>query len=175
MHALDRRLVYPAPYLTYLVYRDGTTILLAQLLGHLPHLTTLHVGFLSRDPSSEPHALIHGADALRPTCRLRDVAFHSVYHYDVSHADWLLDSSMMSIETVAFINYGALLNDLLPWVNGAKHLTLTIKENSFGVAEYDTQYLLENIVSRFTRLEKVRRHSICIYDGTTSCRRTFSG
>lgn len=140
----------PRPSLRHLLYEGGDTHQLGELLTSLPNLVSLHVGRFSYSPRR-----CIGPRAVPITCRLRQVTFQSVYHYDASLFDWLFSSSKDSIEHLTIANYGSLLNDLIPHLGQARKLELTIKRNVFGVPEDPDQYQLAAILPRFPRLGEV--------------------
>lgn len=139
-----------SPFLQHLLYEGGDTYQLGELLTVLPNLISLQVGRFSYSPrrcSPPQKAPI--------TCKLRQVTFQSVYHYDASLFDWIFASSKSSIEHLTIANYGSLLNDLISHLGEARRLELTIKRNVFGVPEDPDQYQLSVILPRFPKLEEV--------------------
>lgn len=136
--------------LKHLLYEGGDTHQLGELLTMLPNLTSLHIGRFSYSPRR-----CIGPKNNPISCKLRHVTFQSVYHYDASLFGWLFKTSSDSIEHLAAVNYGSLLNDLIPHFRLAKKLELTIKRNVFGVPEDPDQYQLSAIIPHFQQLEEV--------------------
>lgn len=138
------------PKVTHLLYEGGDTHQLGELLVTLPSLQSLHVGRFIYSPSrNRPRR------SIPVLCKLRQVTFQSVYHYDATLFDWMFESSKESIEHLTVANYGSLLNDLIPYFGQARRLDLTIKKNVFGVPEDPVQYQLSAILPRFPLLREV--------------------
>lgn len=161
--AIDRPLRNQiSPFLSHLLYEGGDTHQLGELLGTLPNLHSLHVGRFSFSSRQIERRQIGSI-----TCKLRQITLQSVYHYDKRLFDWILASSKDSIEHLVIANYGSLLNDIIPYLNQAKKLELTVKKNVFNVPEDPDQYQLSAIIPRFPRLEEVSRFFqllTCLFD-----------
>lgn len=146
---------FPAPNLVHLQYLGGNTVLLAHLLAYLPHLKSLHVGrFVYSGVQPDIEQILGTSN--QPICKLEELVFQSVYHYNKEHAAYLLTSSINSLQSLTVAHFGGLFNDILPFVYKACTLSLTVKSNLFGVPDPSEEYLLENLLTRFDNLREVR-------------------
>jgi hypothetical protein len=155
---------YASLNLTHLVYLNGTSAHLAGLLAVLPNLTSLHIG---RTAFAGTGANLEQLQPPAATCKLQEIVFQSVYHFDNRYLDCLLGSSKESLKAVTFAYYGSLLNECLEYISSATHLTLTVKENRFGVPEPAEEYRLESLLTKF-------KHLSCV-SGYTSLHERFTG
>jgi hypothetical protein len=150
LHLSSSMQPFPAPNLTHLLYQGGNTHLLGHLLTLLPHLQSLHVGRFNYSSSR-----LQSPPDTRITCKLREVVFQSVYHYNKDHFDWLFGTSKDSIQYLTVANYGSLLYDLADYFHNARYVELTVKNNLFEVPEDPEQYQLSFLLQRFEHLESV--------------------
>jgi len=174
---------YPASRLTHLEYNNGTALLLARLVSHLPHLTTLHLGRTNVSSSASTPTQNHGGNGTtggghgvamtvplidqlggdarvdQPVCKLRELTFQSISHFCNNAADleFLFASSIDSLETLKLGNCSTnLLRDLLPVVSKVRTLEMTVKERRTFMFVEDVA--LEDLLKEMRDLERVALH-----------------